>query len=168
MKCTILKDSTFEAQKIPFYGNKFLMGNGYFGVRGTMEEYKKENMPCVNLAGIYDKVGDKWRESVNAPNPLFTYVKVNGEVFALPEKEPFSHEQCVNIETAIHQRKTVWETGKGKITIACERFASMVNQHLICMKYTVSADYDCDIEIITAVDGDVWDINGPHFVKPGL
>ena len=164
MKCTILKDSTFEVQKTPFYGNKFLMGNGYFGVRGTMEEYKKENMPCVNLAGIYDKVGDKWRESVNAPNPLFTYVKVNGEVFALPEKEPFSHEQCVNIETAIHQRKTVWETGKGKITIACERFASMANQHLICMKYTASADYDCHIEIVTAVDGDVWDINGPHFV----
>ena len=58
MKCTILKDNTFETQKIPFYGNKFLMGNGYFGVRGTMEEYKKENMPCVNLAGIYDKVGE--------------------------------------------------------------------------------------------------------------
>ena len=51
-----------------------------------MEEYKKENMPCVNLAGIYDKVGDKWRESVNAPNPLFTYIKVDGVKFALPEK----------------------------------------------------------------------------------
>ena len=152
MKCTILKDNTFEKQKIPFYGNKFLMGNGYFGVRGTLEEYKKENMPCVNLAGIYDKVGDKWRESVNAPNPFYTYIKVDGEAFALPEKEPFSHQQSVNIETAIHQRKTVWESAKGKITVVCERFASMSNQHLICMKYSVSADYDCKIEIIKKSD----------------
>ena len=56
-----------------------------------MEEYRKENMPAVNMAGIYDKAGDKWRESVNAPNPLFAYIKVDGEAFTLPEKEPFSH-----------------------------------------------------------------------------
>ena len=165
MKISKLNDKGFESSKIPFWGNKYLIGNGYFGVRGTMEEYKKDNMPCVNLAGIYDKVGDKWRESVNAPNPIYTYIKVDGEALALPEKEPFSHEQSIDIETAIHSRKTVWETAKGKITVDCERFASMSNQHLICMKYSASADYDCEIEIITAVDGDVWDINGPHFVR---
>ena len=161
----ILKTDAFEKEHIAFNGNKFLIGNGYFGVRGTMEEYKKDNMPCVNLAGIYDKVGEKWRESVNAPNPLFTFIKVDGEENSLPKKESFSHEQAVNIETAIHTRKTIWETEKGKITVMCERFASMAKQHLIGMKYTVLADYDCEIEIVTAVDGDVWDINGPHFVK---
>ena len=31
----------FEKEHIAFNGNKFLMGNGYFGVRGTMEEYNK-------------------------------------------------------------------------------------------------------------------------------
>ena len=165
MEFIILKDETFEINKIPFYGNKFLIGNGYFGVRGTMEEYKKDNMPCVNLAGMYDKVGDKWRESVNAPNPLFTYVKVDGKALVLPENESFSHEQSLDIQTAIHTRKTVWETEKGKVTVICERFASMANQHLIVMKYSVSTDYDCDMEIITGIDGDVWDINGPHFVK---
>ena len=101
MMKSFLNIENYERELIPFYGNKFLIGNGYFGVRGTMEEYKKDNMPCVNLAGIYDKVGDKWRESVNAPNPLLTYVIVDGEVFTLPEKESVSHEQSVNIETAI-------------------------------------------------------------------
>jgi len=165
MRFIVLKDELFETDKIPFYGNKYLTGNGYFGVRGTMEEYKKDNMPCVNLAGIYDKVGDKWRESVNAPNPLFTYVKVDRKAYCLPKNEPFSHEQKLDIEKAVHTRKTVWETGKGKVTVYCERFASMSNQHLIGMKYSVCADYDCEIEITTAIDGDVWDINGPHFVK---
>jgi len=161
----VLRDNKFIENYIPFCGNKYLTGNGYFGIRGTMEEYKKDSMPCVNLAGIYDKVGDKWRESVNAPNPLFTYVKIDGREYTLPETEPFSHEESLNIKTAIHTRNTVWKTEKGKVTVICERFASMSNQHLVCMKYTVAADYACDIEIITAVDGDVWDINGPHFVK---
>ncbi len=41
----------------------------------------------------------------------------------------------------------------------------MVEQHITGMKYTVSADFDADIEIVTGIDGDVWDINGPHFCK---
>ena len=69
MKKDTIFDGAFNKEESPFYGNKYLIGNGYFGVRGTMEEYKKENMPCVNMAGIYDKVGEKWRESVNAQNP---------------------------------------------------------------------------------------------------
>ncbi len=153
----------FNKEHIPFHGNKFLTGNGYFGVRGCMEEYRKENMPAINMAGIYDKKGDLWRESVNAPNPLYTYLLVDGEKYALPEKTPVVHEQLLDIETAVHNRKTVFETAKGRITVVCERYASMANQHLIGMKYSVLADYDCDIEIVTGIDGDVWDINGPHF-----
>lgn len=165
MRISKLQEESFKKEQIPFHGNKFLIGNGYFGVRGTMEEYKKENMPAINLAGIYDKVGDKWRESVNAPNPLFTYIKIDGKEFTLPEDEPYSHEQSLDIETAIHTRKTVWKTSKGKVTVVCERFASMSNQHLIGMKYSILTDYDCEIEILTGIDGNVWDINGPHFVK---
>ena len=165
MKSNFVNELKYKKENIPFCGNKYLIGNGYFGIRGTMEEYRKENMPCVNLAGIYDKVDDKWRESINAPNPLFTYIKIDGKAYILPENEVFSHEQYLNIETAIHTRKTVWETEKGKISVISERFASMANQHIIGMKYSVTADYDCNAEIITGIDGDVWDLNGPHFIK---
>lgn len=165
MKDFIVEEKEYNAENIAFFGNKFLIGNGYFGVRGTMEEYSKENMPAVNLAGIYDKVGDRWRESVNAPNPLYTIVKVNGKVFSLPDIEPVFHMQSLNIKEAVHMRKTVWKTENGKITVFCERFASMAQQHIIGMRYTVSADFDAEVEILTGIDGDVWDINGPHFSR---
>ena len=54
---TITSDK-FNKDDIPHNGNKFLTGNGYFGVRGTLEEYDKNNMCAINLAGIYDRVGD--------------------------------------------------------------------------------------------------------------
>lgn len=40
----------------------------------------------------------------------------------------------------------------------------MAEQHIIGMKYIVSADFDVDIEIVTGIDGDVWDINEPAFL----
>lgn len=161
----VLKENEFNKDNIPWNGNRFLTGNGYFGIRGTLEEYTKENMCAVNMAGIYDRAGDAWRETVNAPNPLYTYVEVNGKKYELPENEPVSHEQTLDFENGLHCRKTVWQTENGKITVKCERFASMSRRHLIAMCYTFSSDFECDAEIITGIDGDVWDINGPHFVK---
>lgn len=161
----ILTENIFNNENIPWNGNRFLIGNGYFGIRGTLEEYTKEQMCAVNMAGIYDRAGSAWRETVNAPNPLHTYVKVNGKKYALPENKPVFHEQQLDFENGLHSRKTVWQTENGTITIKCERFASMRRRHLIAMKYTFSADFECDVEIITGIDGDVWDINGPHFVK---
>lgn len=161
----ILSENVFNKENIPWNGNRFLTGNGYFGIRGTLEEYTKEHMCAVNMAGIYDRAGDAWRETVNAPNPLYTYVKVNGKKYALPENDPVSHEQKLDFEKGLHSRKTVWQTEDGKITVKCERFASMSRRHLIAMRYTFVADFECDAEITTGIDGDVWDINGPHFVK---
>lgn len=155
-------DDKYIKENIAHNGNKYLTGNGYFGIRGTLEEYTKENMPSVNLAGIYDRVGDAWRESINAPNPLYTVVYCDGVKYTLPETEAYMHEQRLDYRNAVHHRKTVWKTDKGSICVECERFASMANNHLIGMKYTVSADYDCSLKIITGIDGDVWDINGPH------
>lgn len=165
MKNITIKREQFQEKLIPHCGNQFLIGNGYFGIRGTMEEYRKKQMPSVNLAGIYDRVGNAWRESVNAPNPLYTVLCVDGERFSLPDREPTEHVQSLSIIDAIHHRKTVWNTNRGCVKVECERFASMADQHKIGMKYTVALDFDAEVEILTGIDGDVWDINGPHFCR---
>lgn len=163
MKDISIKQTGYNKRQIPHCGNKFLIGNGYFGIRGTMEEYRKEHMPCVNLAGIYDKCGDGWRESVNAPNPLYTLLSADGKTFALPENEPLHHSQSLDIINAVHRRETVWNTDKGTVTVMCERFASMACRRAVGMKYTVVCTFDAEVKILTGIDGDVWDINGPHF-----
>lgn len=161
----ILTESEFNKDNIAWNGNRFLIGNGYFGIRGTLEEYTKKQMCAVNMAGIYDRAGDSWRESVNAPNPICTYIRVNGKIYTLPDSKPKFHQQELDFKYGLHCRVTRWKTEHGDITITCERFASMARQHNIAMKYTFSADFECVAEIITGIDGDVWDINGPHFVK---
>ena len=161
----IVTANGFDEKNIPWFGNKFLTGNGYFGVRGTMEEYRKEQMCAINMAGIYDRVGDKWREPVNAPNPFYSVLYVDGVLLALPETAPKSHRQELDFYSALQMRETVWETEKGTVTLSCQRFSSMANQHLLAMRYVVTADYDCEIAVTTGIDGDVWDINGPHFAS---
>jgi len=64
----IVEESGFDPDRITINGNKYMLGNGAMGYRGTLEEFSKEQLTACTLAGLYDKVGDQWREPVNAPN----------------------------------------------------------------------------------------------------
>lgn len=158
-----IAENNFDAQRATSLGNKYLIGNGYMGIRGTPEEFSKEGYPAVNLAGIYDQVGDGWREPLNAPNGLFTRLMVEDETCALPTKECVSHIMELDYRYGIVSRETVFETKKGKITVQTKRFVSMVKKHLIVLQVTVIPEFDGEIDVVTGIDGDVWDINGPHY-----
>ena len=43
-----LKEEGFDKEKISYLGNKFLTGNGYMGVRGTLGK-SRSHQPCRYL-----------------------------------------------------------------------------------------------------------------------
>lgn len=161
----IIQEEGFCEEKISKLGNRLLCGNGYLGIRGTLEEYKKEQMPAINLAGIYDQVGTGWREPLNAPNGLYTYIVADGNTYALPESEALAHNMELDFRHGIFKRKTSWKTARGVITVKSEHFACKNEIHRIAMRYCVTADFHAEVEIYTGIDGDVWDIHGPHYDK---
>ncbi len=158
-----IKEKVFNEGKISENGNKFLIGNGYMGIRGTLPEYEKEQFPAINLSGIYDKVGDSWREPLNAPNGLFSYIEFNNIKYSVPNSEAYSFEISLNYKYGIFSSKTKFNTPEGLIEIESERFSSMVDKHSILMKYKVKTEKKGHLSIYTGIDGDVWDINGPHY-----
>lgn len=158
-----VRDSCFEKLLVTTNGNKYMLGNGYMGYRGTLEEFGKTELVAVTLAGLYDKAGDKWREPVNAPNGLWTKIVCNGQPLSVLEQEPSSHVQELNIRSAIHHRSTGYSLSDGgMLTFTADRFVSQDNLHLLVSKYSIHSTQDCQIVIETGIDVDVWDINGPH------
>lgn len=158
-----IEEKGYDRERISNMGNKYLVGNGYMGIRGTMQEYQKEQFPAINLAGIYDQVGDAWREPLNAPNGLYTEINFNEKSYRLPEVEPMYQKAAVNYRHGIQERKTIWTVPEGRIRVSAENFASMHDKHLIVLKYQVQSDTAGTLTLITGIDGDVWDINGPHY-----
>lgn len=165
MICWKIKEKGFDENKISFLGNKFLIGNGYMGVRGALEEYGKENLPAINLAGIYDKSGEGWREPLNAPNGFYTYIIVDGNVLKLPEVKTESHNVELDYQYGIFKRSSTWNTVRGNVTVETERFVSMDNVHQGVMKYKVTADFHADMQVVYGIDADIWELNGPHYTQ---
>lgn len=158
-----IEETEFLKDKVEQNGSRFLIGNGFMGYRGVLEEFGKEQLCALNLAGLFDQNGDKWRESVNAPDPFYVKTAV-GETELNPlTLDPRSHSQILDIKNGVHSRKTVFNVGGANITISAERFLSLRYENLAALKYTVTADREVTLNVDTFIDTDVWNINGDHF-----
>lgn len=153
-----LKISGYDPQRVVSDGNRFLIANGYMGVRGTVEEADGTACPAINLAGVYDKFEDRWREPVNAPYGLYVKVSANGKPLALGETEPASHNLEISYRHGIFRR----ETDFGTAIVSSQRIASMDQPHLLASSLQLRFCEDSQVEIRTGISTDIWNINGPH------
>lgn len=155
--------SAFDPEDVELNGNRFLLANGYLGYRGTLEEFtKKQRVGCV-LSGVYDKVGDSWREPINAPNPLYTQLSVDGEPLGVLTSTVKEHEQGLDFHVGVHRRLTRFAAPDGNVvTVKSERFVHAADVHLLAMRCTFSVTQPSKIVVDTGIDGDIWDLNGPH------
>jgi len=158
-----VEENAFDPDRIAMNGNKFMIGNGAIGYRGTLDEFTKEQLTASTVAGLYDKVGDWWREPINAPNGLYTRIVCEGEPLSALHSEVARHSQSLDLKQASFSRNTLFTVRSGGvIEVRSERFVSMEQLNLIAMKYEFRASAACDVVVETGIDCDVWDINGPH------
>lgn len=160
-----IQNDFYAQETVADNGNRFLVGNGYMGIRGTLDEHGKDQLAAINLAGIYDQVGDGWREPLNAPNPLHTLLSVGGTVATAPDNQPLKHVQSLNYRHGIYSRRTVWQVGTDTVTVESRRIAHMADQHLILSRYCVTASDDMEVEITADIESDIWEIYGPHYSR---
>lgn len=150
-----LKKEGFNSKNIVSFGNMFLIGNGHLGYRGTLEEYSKDEMVGLNVVGVYDKYLDKWRESINMPNPFF--VKFNQ--YNVFENNYLNHYIDLDIKHAVFKRFTEFD----KIIIKSERFISQTVDNTILFKYTIISKENINTTLTLGIDLNIYEINGPHF-----
>src|SRR5512133_372247 len=141
MDWNITEANQLTPEDVDRQGNKLLIGNGYIGYRGTLEEFNKEQKTATIVSGLYDRVGDQWREPVNLPNGCFTQVIYKNERFHALKSKVTDHRSTLDMCSAIHTRETTFEAADSThISVHSRRFSSLARHHLLCMEYSIQAD----------------------------
>lgn len=159
----ILTVRGFDDEKIVEQGNKFLTGNGRIGYRGTLDEMTREHCVGVNIAGLYDGVAGKWRETINAFNPFYLRLFANGKPLTAWCDSVVEHTQSLDISRGVFERKTVFDAGDGRLELVSSRFCSMANRKVLASRLTLCCSANISVEIVAGIDTDIWELNGPHF-----
>ena len=132
---------TLTAKKLHSQETVYTIGNGYFGTRGTFEEGYPKAMPATLLFGVFDDIPVGKEELANAPDWLLIKLFVNGERFRLDKGTILEYHRLLDIYNGILTRYVHWESPNGvRLKITCERFASLADEHVAAIRYSVTAE----------------------------
>ena len=146
-------------------GNVYQIANGYMGYRGTLDEFGPQQLVGITLAGIFDRVGSAWREPVNAPNGGFTSVALGGVELSALGKKVMRHRQTLRFANAVFERETKFASKGTSLTIRSARFLSADTPNLGVIRFSVTCSKAAKVTIRTGIDGNIWDLNGPHLTQ---
>ena len=88
-----IREEGYEEEKAAALGNRYLTGNGYLGIRGTLEEYEADRLPAINLAGIYDR-STGWRGRSTCPTVAFLICGWMEKCIASRKSDPYHTESA--------------------------------------------------------------------------
>lgn len=152
----------------------FTIGNGYLCTRGAFEEGYPGESRATFVHGVFDDVPVSFTELANAPDWLSMQVLLNGEKFSLDSGKILDYLRELDLRTGVLTRRVRWQSPAGHVAaIQFERFASLADQHLLALRCQVTPEFDGEIEIRAALNGNTnnqgithWRHVGQHLENP--
>jgi trehalose/maltose hydrolase-like predicted phosphorylase len=136
-----ISEDTFDPRKLHSRESIYTIGNGYFGTRGTFEEGYPRAAPGTLLFGVFDKIPIGKEELANVPDWLAIKLFVNGERFRLDTGTILDYQRTLDMQDGILRRTVRWESPRGvRIQVTSERFASLADEHVGAIRYSVTAE----------------------------
>jgi kojibiose phosphorylase len=111
----LIEENGFHPYRQRVYESLFTLGNGYLGVRGSLEENPEYSYRGVYIAGIFDKSESFVREIVKDPGWSDFSVWFNDEKFSVDTCKVLSHRRILDMKTGILYRVTRFKNKRGKI-----------------------------------------------------
>jgi trehalose/maltose hydrolase-like predicted phosphorylase len=117
----------------------FTVGNGYFCTRGTFEEGYPHATAATLLYGVFDAIPIAKEELANVPDWTTIKLFVNGERFHLEQGTILDYQRELNLRNGELRRSVLWQSVSGiQVRITAERFASLADEHLGAVRYSVT------------------------------
>ncbi len=136
-----INEDRFDLKKMHSQETVYTIGNGYFATRGTFEEnYFRANAGTL-FYGVFDDIGIGKEELANAPDWLPIKLFVNGERFRMTRGKILEYHRTLNMQNGVLSRTVRWESPGGiRLKIQSERFASLADEHIGAIRYSVTAE----------------------------
>ena len=150
----------------------FSLGNGYMGLRGTLEEGVPVHIPStpgIYLNGIYETepiiYGEfmaaqprEYQSMINVTDWQGMQITIEGEQFSLFTGEVEAYKRTLDLKEGVLRRELIWISPKGKrAQINFERFVSQTNRHLALQRCKVTPlNFQGEVTISSQINGDVY------------
>ncbi|MFW5985997.1 MAG: glycoside hydrolase family 65 protein [Halanaerobiales bacterium] len=148
----------------------FSLGNGYMGLRGTLEEDysgpEKTTTPGMYINGVYGSQKIAYGEEapkqpqysqtiLNLPDWTIINIYLDGEKFNMLEGKVEKYGRYLDMRQGMLNRDLIWESSRGRrIRITTSRFLSLTDPHLGMINFNIKTlNFSGTVKLVSAVDG---------------
>lgn len=176
---TILMEQEYSLLHEANVATLLTTGNGYMGVRCSLEEYSSLGIQGFYVRGVMDEVVEvrltmcdnlymkkyyveeerlkgfeKQERAINLLDFLLIRFEIGGEIFYPWEGKVCSWKRWLDLSDGVLHREVVWENTKGQKTrFTFKRFASFADDHTYCMQASMEPlNYSAPVRIISGLD----------------
>lgn len=148
------------------YESLMFQGNGYLGIRGSLEEHYLNEKRDMFVLGTFDKFRNEATELPNLPDIVNIEITVNGKLLSLNHGETTNYQRGLNLRNGEIVRSFDWKKGPDKLHFEFRRFVSMENCHLFVSEVKITPLSDnVRLQIKSGIDGQQTNGGTQHFVE---
>lgn len=168
MEQWIVKDKNNDLKKIKNWESLMCQGNGYIGVRNSLEEHYTNEKRGAFINGVFDEPKGEVTELAALPDVLNCEIEINGEKVNMLSGKADEYKRELNLKNGESIRSFLW-TGKNGSSARLEykRFVSDVKKHIVAQKITVTPLCDANINILSGIDAKITNSGVQHFGAVG-
>lgn len=166
-----LTEDQFDPKQMYHQETLFTIGNGYLSTRGAFEEGIQGDRRATFVHGIFDDIPIVFTELVNAPDWLPISIYLDGERFSQDSGTLSNYQRILDFKRGLLSRELKWISPSGKgVDLTFERFTSLADEHLLCLRCRVVPDYDGMLEFRLSLNGNTDNEGFDHWrwVEQGL
>jgi alpha,alpha-trehalose phosphorylase len=128
----------------------FSLGNGFVGIRGSVEEGRPAMVPGTFVNGFHETwpimhaegahaLARTGQTIVNVPDTTNLKLYVDDEPLYLPTARLEDYQRILDMQAGTLTRELVWATDAGKhVRVRSRRIVSLEHRHLVAMTYEVT------------------------------
>jgi trehalose/maltose hydrolase-like predicted phosphorylase len=150
----IISEDAFDPARQNHAETLFTIGNGYLSTRGALEENTHGDCRATFVHGVFNDSPVVFSELANAPDWLPLEIFLDGERFSLETGSVRAYQRRLDLKTGLLTRIVDWVSPGGRgVRLTFERFASLADEHLLCLRVRAVPEYDGTIEFRAALNG---------------
>ena len=164
----IIEETSFHEKYTGKCEAIFTQGNGYLGLRNSLEERYVDTVRGMFITGTFNKASkEEATELPNVSDIVNMEIELNGERFSMTEDNIKEYSRTLNLYTGETCRNVLWEGKNGDIVqLSFHRFVSYKNVHVIGA-YVEIKPVNCDVKatVVSGINAQVTNNGAQHLTE---
>ena len=164
----IIEETSFHEKYTGKCESIFTQGNGYLGLRNSLEERYVDTVRGMFITGTFNKASkEEATELPNVSDIVNMEIELNGERFSMTEDNLKEYSRTLNLYTGKLCRNVLWEGKNGNVVqLSFHRFVSYKNVHVIGA-YVEIKPVNCDVKatVVSGINAQVTNHGAQHLTE---